>query len=120
MRGGYSDHGSYCGAFCIDSAEPALYFYWAFGAALDIASYYPIRGGHCNDGFRCGILFVSANGSISLAYWTDDGAALSLLLHIILFMVVVLTLVMIVEYSMLLPTVVLLLSTGMLVLLYYD
>ena len=39
-------------------------------------SYYPIRGGHCNDGFRCGLLFVSANGSISLAYWTD-GAALS-------------------------------------------
>lgn len=34
MRGGYSDHGAYCGAFCIDSAEPASYFYWAFGAAL--------------------------------------------------------------------------------------
>ena len=49
----------------------------SYGAALIIcASYYPIRGGHCNDGFRCGLLFVSANGSISLAYWTD-GAALS-------------------------------------------
>ena len=82
-----------------------------------VASYYAHRGGVSVLGNDCGVFYTSC-GSVSSDNKWYYGAALSFILHIILFMVVVLTLVMTVVHSMLLPTVVLLLSTGMLVLLY--
>ena len=44
FRGGLSDAGAYCGAFCVSARYSFLYAYWYYGAALsfklDIIIYY--------------------------------------------------------------------------------
>ncbi len=77
-------------------------------ALLYCASYYDLRGGHSGYSNRCGMFYVIAGHAFSNSSW-GHGAALSFILHIILYVVVFLSLVMNVEYFMLLQTVVLLL-----------
>ncbi len=80
------------------------------------ASYYPVRGGASGTGFSCGLYITNMSIHDNFnGYFI--GAALSFILHIILFAVVLLTLVPIVVYSLLLPIVVLLIPAGIMALL---
>jgi len=79
-------------------------------------SYYPIRGGYSTDGIICGAFCIFAGNSFSNTWWLY-GAALSLL-HIILFVVVVLSMIPFVVYSIFMFAVLLLMLTGPLALLY--
>ena len=82
-----------------------------------MTSYYALRGGDSSSDAYCGIFSVFVYYDDSYARWYL-GAALSSLLHIILVVEVVLVMVPFVGPSLLLLSVLLLIQTGMLVLLY--
>ena len=85
-------------------------------ALLYHCTHYTVRGGNSTAGLYCGSSLVHFAVSPSIYNW-HVGAALSFILHIILFAVVLLTLVPIVVYSLLLPIVVLLIQAGIMALL---
>jgi hypothetical protein len=81
-----------------------------------VASYYARRGGRSGNGAVCGSFFIVALSTASNIDW-DAGAALSSLLHIILFVAMLLMLVPVVVNSMFLHIIVLVSILGALVLL---
>jgi len=81
-----------------------------------MSTHYTLRGGYSSLGTYCGVFCVRANTGADDYSWRI-GAAL-LLLHIILFVVVVLALAPLVERFLFLRTMVLVIPTGSLALLY--
>lgn len=82
-------------------------------------THYPSHGGSSSTGASCGVFIVGANAAAGLTYWAC-GAALSFMLHIILFVVVILAMVPVVVDSLLMPVAVLVIPTGALALLCYK
>ena len=122
QRGGRSNGGAIWGAFFVYIYVNASDTSWNRGAALSfkLSTHYPLRGGFSLDKDKCGIHYISLNAGHTVSAWVY-GAALSFksYIHIILFVVVIPAVVYIAVHSLLLLLSLLLLSTGLLVLLYH-
>ena len=78
MRGSYSNHSSYCGAFFVTTNYAVSVATWASGAALSfkpLSTHYTFRGGRSSHGTTCGVFCINVVYDTSSAYW-DIGAAL--------------------------------------------
>ena len=84
-----------------------------------LCTHYAQRGGRSTDSAGCGLFFVAGGSAFSHINWFF-GAALSFVLHIMLFVVVFLTLVPVVERFVFVLLLVLLVSSGSVALLYYK
>lgn len=119
VRGGNSTAGLYCGSLLIHFAVSPGITNWHVGAALSFilfSTHYAVRGGVSNLGAYCGAISLSFFNLSTIKNWWC-GATLSLL-HIILFVVVFLVVMTIAVYSLFILTMLLVLHTGTIVLLY--
>ena len=97
MRGSYSNHSSYCGAFFVTTNYASSVATWASGAALSFkpfSTHYTVRGGNTAAGVYCGFSLVHFAVSPGITNWHVSAA---LYIHIILLAVDILNVVLLLE-----------------------